>query len=202
MSNCDSTMTRLTVWRIAAGDKEKDLVPLMIRDQVMLVGPGSTGDLANMSEAQVRGLPPSIQGFDPGALVAFRFRAQVEQIVVLRLGSVCFSVGVIKSKYFHDNRYAQVYSYWNPVGRFRPTEPPWDLQHARKVDWYGLTDMEALGFFRRGIYGGQQRFCQVLDQELHNYLNRLGYNNTNGDAVLSKVGQRCARVNAFGFPTP
>src|SRR5262249_22529264 len=174
----------------------RDLVPHMIRDQVMLIGPGSTGDIANMSEADVLRLPKT-RGFDPRALVAFRFKAQKQHIVVLRLGSVCFSVGVITSDYRWDDRYAEVYSFWNAQNAFYPGEWPWDLKHARRVNWYGLTDKEALCAFRKGIYGGRQRFCRVADggkasakQHLDEYLwNKLGYDNTNGESVLRSIGK-------------
>lgn len=33
------------IWRVAAGDEDKDLVPLMLRNQVMLIGPGWIGDI-------------------------------------------------------------------------------------------------------------------------------------------------------------
>jgi hypothetical protein len=202
------------VWRVAAGDEDKDLVPMMIREQVMLIGPGSTGSLANASDVEIRRLPVSadVSRGDLQYLVAFRWGALKEHIVVLRLGSVCFSVGAITSDYFYNLRYDKVYSSWNPGDRFHLKESTWDLRHARKVNWYGLTDEQALCFFRKGIYGGAQRFCRVGDggkeiaakakKHLDEYLCKLGYNNANADEVLKRIGEPCVKINRFGFPTP
>lgn len=116
------------------------------------------------------------------------------------------------SDYLYDGQYAQVYSFWNDGCAFYTTEHAWDLQHARKVKWYGLTDREALCVFRKGIYGGPKRFCRVGDggkqlsssakRHLDEYLwTKLDYDNTNGDDVLNKIGRPCTTINEFGFPT-
>jgi hypothetical protein len=63
------------------------------------------------------------------------------------------------------------------------------------------------------MYGGGLRFCRVSDggnekvsrakKRLDDYLcNKLSYHNTNGAAVLSRIGKPCSRVNEFGFPAP
>ncbi|MBI3801890.1 MAG: hypothetical protein HY268_33580 [Deltaproteobacteria bacterium] len=203
---------RSVIWRVAAGDEDKDLVPLMLRDQVMLIGPGSAGNIANMTDTDVLKLS-NAKRRDLQYLVAFRTDARKGHIVVLRLGSVCFSVGVITSDYFYEDKYAEVYSFWNSDKKFYPKEDSWDLRHARQVKWFGLIDPEALCHFRKGIYGGPQRFCRVGDggkqisasakQHLDDYLwDKLKYNNENGDGVLSKIGKPCAMINKFGFPTP
>ena len=203
---------RSVIWRIAAGDEDKDIVPLMLRDQVMLIGPGSIGDITNLTDAGVLNLP-NFSKRDLQYVVAFRTAARNGHLVVLRLGSVCFSVGAIRSEYFYDDKYAEVYSSWNIGGTFYPNECSWDLQHARKVTWYGLTDNEALCCFRKGIYGGPQRFCRVGDggkqisasakNHLDEYLwNKLGYNNQNGEDILKQIGKPCTKTNVFGFPTP
>jgi len=203
---------RSVIWRVAAGDEDKDLVPLMLRDQVMLIGPGSIGNITNMSDTDVLGLRDARKR-DLQYLVAFRTKARIGHLVVLRLGSVCFSVGVITSDYFYEEKYAEVYSFWNIERKLYPKEQSWDLQHARRVKWFGLIGPEALCYFRKGVYGGPQRFCRVGDggkeisatakQYLDTYLwEKLGYNNENGDAILAAIGKPCAKINAFGFPTP
>lgn len=37
-----------TIWRIAAGDKEKDLIGTMLGNGVMMVGHGKTGDISGL----------------------------------------------------------------------------------------------------------------------------------------------------------
>ena len=200
------------LWRVAAGDEDKDLVPLMIRDQIMLIGPGSIGNIADMRDEDVLKLP-NARRRDLQYLTKFRTAARKGHLVALRLGSVCFSVGVIESDYFFENKHAKVFSYWNSNRQFYANEVPWDLQHARRVKWFGLTDMEALCHFRKGIYGGPQRFCRVGDggkaisatakQCLDQYLStRLKYNNENGDVILNLIGKPCTTINEFGFPAP
>jgi hypothetical protein len=167
--------------------------------------------MATMSDTEVLALPNASRR-KLHYLVAFRTMARQGHLVVLRLGSVCFSVGVITSDYFYDSTYAADYSSWNEAKAFSPQEGPWDLQHARKVKWYGLTDRRALCCFRKGIYGGPQRFCRLgnggkdicvsAKRRLDEYLQDLGYNNQNGDEVLKKIGKPCTKINEFGFPTP
>jgi len=194
------------IWRIGAGDKDKDLVPLMLEKGLMLIGPGDTDDITGLNRAAIKDKVNNIPNGNPrdkssaGYLLGFR-DAKNGEIVVLRLGSVCFAVGVIIGDYKWSDEFKKVYSYWNKEKIYRQNDPPWDLQHTRKVEWFILKDAEALCYFRRGIYGGQQRFCQVQDSELKNYLEeKLGYNGTNGREVLEKIGDRTQGVNKYGFP--
>ena len=60
-------------------------------------------------------------------VVKCRTVARNGQLVVLRLGSVCFSVGVIASEYFYENKYAEVFSSWNNDKKFYADEIPLDL---------------------------------------------------------------------------
>jgi hypothetical protein len=195
------------IWRIGAGNEDKDLVPLMLEKQVMLIGPGNdTGDITGKDLNTFLKLTRT----DRSSLRSFRDEAKEGNLVVLRLGSVCFSVGAISSGYIYDDEYSDVYSYWND-NKAKSGEQPWDLQHTRKVKWYVLSDRSAIYHFRKGIYGGAQRFCRLGDtgkdicvkakEELDRYLISIGYDNNNGEQVLQQIGKPCNKVNAYGFPT-
>ncbi len=190
------------IWRIGAGDKEKDLAPLMIEEGIMLLGPGYIGDISNKTDEDIK-IDLAKDNYEGPRtlrmLISFR-DAVIGEIIVLRLGSVCLAVGVISGVYEWKNEFEEVCSYWNPGKKYR-AETPWKLQHTREVEWFILKDKEALCYFRRGIYGGQQRFCQVQERELHDYLDGLGYNGSNGGAILRRIGDRTKGVNKYGFPT-
>jgi predicted Mrr-cat superfamily restriction endonuclease len=160
------------IWKVGACDSGKDLVPPMLKDQVMLIGVGdSVGDITNMTKSDVLELKlPANSKLTERAwkrqlqyLVSFCYEAKKGELVVLCLGSVCFSVGVIKSDYFYDATYNHVYSYWNKDKRYDQKEQEWQLPHARSVKWFGLTDQQTLCHFRKGIYGGAQCFCKIRD---------------------------------------
>lgn len=187
------------IWRVGAGDKEKDYMPLMLEEGVMMIGPGAIGDLTGLSAPQIEVelVAQGAKATDSGVLLCFRDRARENELVILRLGSVCFAVGAIAGPYEWRSQFDDVRSYWNAGYR---NEQSWDLQHVRKVDWFALKEREALCWFRRGIYGGQQRFCGVQDRELHSYMQRLGYDGNNAGAVLEKIGVRTNGVNQYGFP--
>ena len=205
---------RAIVWRVAAGDEDKDLTARMIEDQVMLIGPG-VDDISHLSDSDVLKLAcaPKITKRELEILIRFRADEKRGQLVVLRLGSVCFCVGAIVSKYCFDSRYDKVYSYWNPDGRFCLSEVPWKLQHKRDVHWYVLSDRKALCHFRKGIYGGASRFCRLRDtsrnisvrsakKALDSYLcDELHYDNSNAEDILKKIGTPCRKVSEYGFPT-
>ena len=76
---------RSVIWRIAAGDEDKDLVPLMLRDHVMVIGPGSIGDISRLTDAEVRSLS-TFKNNDLRCVIRFRTDARCGQLVVLRLG--------------------------------------------------------------------------------------------------------------------
>ena len=143
------------IWQIAAGDKEKDLVPTMLENGVMIIGPGRIRDITSPDNDKLtiekkllkNGQPKN----DAGSLIAFRDKAKEGAIVVLRLGSVCFAVGVIAGKYKWDNKYKEVCSYWNRNNKYdseiEKKEEGWDLQHTREVAWYVLKDNDLLSSF-------------------------------------------------------
>jgi len=195
-----------TVWVIAAGDEDKDLVPSMLNDGVMLVGPSrSTGDLTGKDINKI----PNLRSVDKSTLESIKSRIKMEQIIVLRLGSVCFAVGAIKSNYKFDPKYLNVTSYWNN-GSFSPAEDQWSMQHTREVNWYVLNQPKAIHYFRKGIYGNPRRLyrlggrgkpiSKLAKSELDSYLIKLGYDGKNADHILKQIGQQTTGVNSFGFP--
>jgi len=185
------------VWQIATGGKEKDLIPTMIEEGLMMIGPGdnvyisSTNDVSSTNDMKYKSDIKILKSF---------CESKKGEIVVLRLGSVCFAVGAIDSPYERNDKFAKVKSYWNRTGSYDPNEQPWDLQHTKKVIWFILKDKEALFNFRRGIYA-KKRFCRVGDDRLHSYLKKLDYNGTNGQDILSKIGDQTSSVNEYGFPS-
>ncbi len=195
------------VWVIAAGDEDKDLVPTMLKDGVMLVGPSKNiGDLAENYENKIANLKPKSN--TKSALKCIKNRMKIDQLIVLRLGSVCFSVGAIQSKYIFNLKYSHVISFWNK-NNYSPKEKPWSMQHTRKVNWYALNDERAIHYFRKGIYGSARRLYRLGDKgkksevaksELNAYLLDLGYNNSNADEILKKIGKLTIGVNSLGFP--
>lgn len=144
-----------TIWRIGAGDKDKDLVPSMLEHGVMMLGPGRIGDISGLSKGDIHRelVRHFIKGRRASMLVAFRDEVAIGELVVLRLGPVCFAVGAVSGPYVWREEFSEVRSYWNRGEKFR-TETSWDLQHTRSVAWHALKDKKALCFFRRGIYGG------------------------------------------------
>lgn len=191
-----------TIWQLGAGDKEKDLLPIMIENKIMMIGPGDVGDISSIDKKTLEKLLKE-KGINegkttPSMLISFRDASEGE-IVVLRLGSVCFAVGAIAGKYEWRKEYGKVYSYWNRDKKYDQSEDYWDLQHVRKVDWFVLKDEEAIYYFRRGIYG-RQRFSEVGDKKLRNYLKKKGYDGKNGKEVLSAIGSPAYHINEWGFP--
>jgi len=191
------------IWQIAAGEKDKDLVPLMLEKNLMLIGPGEISDISGMDKSEVSMRVKNKYPKDKRiALNLLQFRdVKNGAIVVLRLGSVCFAIGAICGEYEWREEFDKVYSSWNKEKEYRKNEEPWSLKHTRKVEWFILKDREALCYFRRGIYA-KQGFCHVQEAELKEYLKGLGYNGTNGREVLEKIGTQTKGVNRYGFPTP
>ena len=202
------------IWQIGAGDKEKDLVPTMLESGLMIIGPGNGGDISSLDDQTLENnlrKTGEIEEKHIKSTVIFlkAFRdANEREIVVLKLGSVCFAVGAIAGKYKWDKQFEKVYSYWNKDNKYdsemEKREVGWDLQHTRKVDWFVLKDNKAIYYFRRGIYA-KTRFSRVGKKEpereiLHNYLEKLGYNNKNGKEMLEKIGDPVNGLNKYGFP--
>jgi hypothetical protein len=198
------------VWVVAAGDEDKDLVPHMIESGKMFVGPGSTtGDLASKSASEIKSIS-GLKNRVASSLISFKFKAKKKEMVVVRLGSVCFAVGSISSEYTHDLTYSNMLSYGNKSRLLSPSEDYWNLSHTRDVSWYVLKDPKAIHFFRKGIYGSPLRFyklgssgknvSKVAKKELDVYLKSIGYDNTNANSVLSTIGDRTTSVNCYGFP--
>ncbi len=194
------------VWVVGAGDEDKDLVPSMLVDGVMIIGPSrSTGDLDKVNLTKLSGLGRN----DKSALKCIKNRIKLNQIVVLRLGSVCFAVGSIKSDYKFNPKYSSVKSYWNK-GSLSPAEKSWSMEHVREVDWFILNDPEAIHFFRKGIYGSAMRLYRLgsggkkpsktAKSELDTYLIKKGYDGINANDILKLIGKLTTGVNSFGFP--
>ncbi len=198
------------IWVVAAGDEDKDLVPHMLESGRMFIGPGAiTGDLAGKTAKEIK-LIPKLKSRIASSLISFKFRAKEEEMVVVRLGSVCFAVGAISSEYIHNLDHSSMLSYGNKSRLLSPKEDYWNLSHTRNVNWYVLKDPKAIHFFRKGIYGSPLRFyklggagkkvSRVAKSELDIYLKDLGYDNTNANLVLGTIGDRTSSVNCYGFP--
>ena len=97
------------IWQIGAGDKEKDLVPTMLESGLMIIGPGNGGDISSLDDQTLENnlrKTGEIEEKHIKSTVIFlkAFRdANEREIVVLKLGSVCFAVGAIAGKYKWDN---------------------------------------------------------------------------------------------------
>jgi len=196
-------MNELYIYHIGAGDKEKDLVPCMLNNKIMMMGPGDIGDISGKSNDEVKTLikeayPSDKKSKDADMLISFR-DAPNGALVVLRLGSVCFAVGAISDIYVWNQKFGKVYGHWNSSRQYFSAEQYWDLQHTRKVKWFVLKDTQAIFFFRRGIYG-KQRFSKVWDTALKKYLIDIQYDGVNGEEILSKIGDITKGVNRYGFP--
>ena len=74
------------IWRIGAGDKEKDLVPTMLKHGVMMVGPGRIGDLSGLEKhrihrALVEKWEEGGKGRRADMLISFRDEAKTGELV-------------------------------------------------------------------------------------------------------------------------
>jgi len=107
----------MTVWQIGAGDWGRDYSQLCIDHDVMIMGPGATGDFRRDDSDYT-----SLSGQRRGAIRSFCYDAEPGDIVLLRRGHRVAAIGIIaENRYAWDRRFDDVYG--------------WDLQHSQRVCW-------------------------------------------------------------------
>lgn len=120
----------MAVWQVASGAGGRDYSGLCIEHDVMLLGPGSPGDIQQCIEDY----DPLIESGRVSKSKVNSIRKFADQVrpgdqVLLRNGHRVVALGVVdESGYLHDERFDDIFG--------------WDLQHCHRVRWNRAIDKE------------------------------------------------------------
>jgi hypothetical protein len=138
-----------SVWQISSGSVARSYAEVFLRYGVGLIGPGDAGPWrAERADDEF------------GGSHVRRFANEVEQddVFLLRFGtSRIQAVGIVASDYLYLNQFDEVNG--------------WDLQHARRLRWFGLPKEYDFG---RPVFGANPwRFSRILHDEILKYAERF-----------------------------
>lgn len=147
-----------TIWQFAAGDADRDYVDLLIKWDVIALGPGDIGDWPGCrSVLQERGSSNKVGDFralyermDPGDLVVLRLRT-----------SEAYGVGEVVGTPERRELFGDV--------------DGWDLQHTRRVRWLWTYDEDSVSFDTHTFTRGRTA-CKLDDEEVEQWIETLDFN--------------------------
>ncbi|MEX2387054.1 MAG: hypothetical protein WD534_04170 [Phycisphaeraceae bacterium] len=108
---------------MAAGDPGRDYSKLFLDYDVMLLGPGDSGDIREASSEYVGWMASKV-----GTIRDFCRKIEPGDYVIMRVGAQVVGVGIVpEADYCWDERFDDIHG--------------WDLQHMRRVCWLdGVAD--------------------------------------------------------------
>jgi transposase len=120
----------MRVWQVAAGDPGRDYSRLFFEHDVMLLGPGTPGDILDQASDY-----SFLSSMKSGAMRKMASKVQPGDVVIMRVGPKAVGIGIVPEGqdhgYRHDNNYDDIHG--------------WELQHMRRVCWHRITDLETGG---------------------------------------------------------
>jgi hypothetical protein len=143
------TVTSRAVWQVSAGPVSRSYADVLLECGVALIGPGDAGPWT---------LDRDDNDFEGGFVRRFAGEMAEGDVVLLRTGrATIVAVGLVASNYQYLNAFDDVNG--------------WDLQHARRVRWCRLGEMQT---FPESAFGAGPSPCsRVWSEEVIDFAVRF-----------------------------